>query len=198
MATFRYDPAVIERFPDIHAGVVFASGLSTGPSAAALTTSYQAVQTEVRARIEGLAIAEHPSIHTWRRTLSAFGVKPTQHRVAAEALMRRLSKVGDIPSINTLVDIGNLVSIRYAMPVAAMDLAASPGGFTVTFAEGTEPFTDLGADEPDHSGRRPPAARIRPATGVRGGRSLVRRRRHGQGRRRIERLPHLGLARAAA
>ena len=62
--------------------------------------------------------------------------------------MRRLSKVGDIPSINTLVDIGNLVSIRYAMPVAAMDLAASPGGFTVTFAEGTEPFTDLGADEP--------------------------------------------------
>ena len=39
-------------------------------------------------------------------------------RSAAEALLRRLTKQGSIPSINTLVDIGNLVSIRYALPVA--------------------------------------------------------------------------------
>jgi DNA/RNA-binding domain of Phe-tRNA-synthetase-like protein len=43
-----------------------------------------------------------------------FGAKPTQYRCAAEALLRRLAKHGDISPINTLVDIGNLVSIRYA------------------------------------------------------------------------------------
>ena len=50
-----------------------------------------------------------------------FGVDPTKYRCAAEALLRRLTKKGDIPSINTLVDLCNLISIRFALPVAAFD-----------------------------------------------------------------------------
>ena len=81
-----------------------------------------------------------------RRAFSRFGVKPTQHRNAAEALLRRLAKHGDIPSVNTLVDIGNLISIRHAMPVAAFDLAGI-GSITVRFATGDERFTDLGSSD---------------------------------------------------
>ena len=40
---------------------------------------------------------------------------------AAEALLRRLTKQGELPSINALVDIGNLVSIRYGLPVAMFE-----------------------------------------------------------------------------
>lgn len=92
-----------------------------------------------------MPIADTPSIAAWRRVFTSFGAKPTQHRNAAEALLRRLDKHGDIPSVNALVDIGNLVSIRYAMPVAVVDLAGISGSITVRFAAGTEPFTDLGA-----------------------------------------------------
>jgi DNA/RNA-binding domain of Phe-tRNA-synthetase-like protein len=80
----------------------------------------------------------------------AIGAKPTQHRNAADALLRRLAKPGDIPTINTLVDTGNLVSIRYAMPVAVFDRANIAGPITVRFATGDEPFTDLGSDEIVH------------------------------------------------
>ena len=65
-----------------------------------------------------MTLASVPSIAAWRRAFSQFGAKPTQHRNAAEALLRRLDKQGEIPSISTLVDIGNLISIRYAIPVA--------------------------------------------------------------------------------
>ena len=61
------------------------------------------------------------------------------------ALLRRLTKQGSIPSINTLVDVGNLVSIRHALPVAVFDLASIAGGLTVRFAAGDESFTDLGS-----------------------------------------------------
>jgi len=84
-------------------------------------------------------------VAAWRRAFSRFGVKPTQHRNAAEALLRRLAKHGDIPTVNTLVDIGNLVSIRHAVPVAAFDLAGIDGSITVRFATGDERFTDLGS-----------------------------------------------------
>ena len=36
--------------------------------------------------------------------MRGFGVDPTQHRTAAEALLRRLTKKGDIPSINMIKD----------------------------------------------------------------------------------------------
>ena len=74
---------------------------------------------------------------------------PTQYRSAAEALLRRLTKQGDIPSINTLVDLGNLVSIRYALPVAVFDTRAISGPVTVRFADGSERFTNLGQAAPE-------------------------------------------------
>jgi DNA/RNA-binding domain of Phe-tRNA-synthetase-like protein len=77
----------------------------------------------------------------------SFGVDPTQIRSACEALLRRLTKQGDIPSINMLVDIGNLVSIRYGIPVAVVDLRSAQGAITVHFAEGDEHFTNLGTTE---------------------------------------------------
>ena len=48
-----------------------------------------------------------------------------------------------------MVDLGNLVSIRYALPIAMVDLRAIPAGTTVRFARGDERFTNLGQSEPE-------------------------------------------------
>jgi DNA/RNA-binding domain of Phe-tRNA-synthetase-like protein len=144
---FRYDDEVIEQFPTIRAGVVHATGLANGPSSPRLLEEYGAEQRSALERLRAVAIADFPSIAAWRRVFTRFGAKPTQHRSAAEALLRRLDKHGDIPSINTLVDIGNLVSIRYALPVAVFDRAGIADHITVRFATGGELFTDLGSTE---------------------------------------------------
>jgi DNA/RNA-binding domain of Phe-tRNA-synthetase-like protein len=44
----------------------------------------------------------------------------------------------------------NLVSIRHRLPVAVFDQSAVTGVTTVRFADGTEAFTDLGADVVSH------------------------------------------------
>ena len=102
----------------------------------------------MRDAIGDMPLSEIPSLKAWRATFSGFGVKPTQYRSAAEALLRRLTKQGDIPSINPLVDLANMVSIRWRMPVAVFDQAVVTGLTTVRFAEGQEQFTDLGSDLP--------------------------------------------------
>jgi DNA/RNA-binding domain of Phe-tRNA-synthetase-like protein len=142
---FAYDDAVAERYPTIRAGVIHATNLANGPSSPELLDEYRAEQRVASERLNATAIADLPSIVAWRRAFARFGAKPTQHRNAAEALLRRLVKRGDIPTINTLVDIGNLVSIRYAMPVAVFDQANVAGPTTVRFATGAELFTDLGS-----------------------------------------------------
>jgi len=144
MARFAYAPEIFDRFPTVVGGVVHAVGLVNGPTSAELRRAYDEEQAAVRARIGLTPLSELPSLTAWRRAFRGFGVDPTAYRSAAEALVRRLTKQGSIPSINTLVDLGNLVSIRYALPVAVLDLASVTGGVTVRFAAGNEIFTDLG------------------------------------------------------
>jgi DNA/RNA-binding domain of Phe-tRNA-synthetase-like protein len=147
MRSFTYDPEVASRFPSIAGGVIHAVGLTSGPSTATLLDAYRAEQAATLERIGDTPLSELPSLGAWRRAFRAFGVDPTAYRSAAEALLRRLTKQGSIPSINALVDIGNLVSIRYGLPVAMFDQRVMTGGTTVRFAAGEEMFTDLGSGE---------------------------------------------------
>ncbi len=148
-AMFVYADEVAERYPAIRAGVAHAAGLTNRPSGPELLAELRAEQRAAADRLAVTTIADLPSIAAWRRAFSAFGAKPTQYRSAAEALLRRLSKQGDLPSINTLVDIGNLVSIRFAVPVAVFNLATVAVPITVRFATGEERFDDLGSGGSD-------------------------------------------------
>jgi DNA/RNA-binding domain of Phe-tRNA-synthetase-like protein len=150
LTLFRYDAAIVERFPTVVGGVVHARGVRNGASPPALVAAYRDEQRRVLERVGSTPLAELPSLTAWRRAFSAFGVEPTRYRSAAEALLRRLTKQGEIPSLDLLVDLGNLVSIRYGLPVAVCDQRAVNGGTTVRFANGSERFTDLGSDVVAH------------------------------------------------
>lgn len=124
MALFRYAPEIVEQFPGIVGGVIHATGVTNGPTPSGLAAAFSATQADVRAQIGETPLSELTALAAWRRAFRAFGVDPTQYRSAAEALLRRLIKQGELPSIGTLVDIANLVSIRHALPVAVFDLQA--------------------------------------------------------------------------
>jgi DNA/RNA-binding domain of Phe-tRNA-synthetase-like protein len=147
MPAFRYSPDLLARYPQLVGGVIVARGLRNGPSPEKLQAAYVAEQEATVRRIGDTPLSQIPALAAWRSAFRAFGVDPTQYRCAAEALLRRLTKKGDIPSINTLVDLGNLVSIRRALPVAVFDMRALQPPLSVRFATGAERFTTLGEDE---------------------------------------------------
>ncbi len=150
MTDFRYDAALLERFPQTRGAIIHARGLQGGASSAELKELYAQEQAATLARIGDQPLSALPTIAAWRRCFSGFGLRPTQYRSAVEALLRRLTKQGDIPSINRLVDIGNLVSIRHELPIAVFDTRALQLPVTVRFAAGDERFTGLGEQEAQH------------------------------------------------
>src|SRR2546425_2801020 len=150
MNVFQYHANILARYPAIVGGVILAQGMTNGPTPASLQAMYQAEQQATLQRIGDTPLSQVTSLAAWRSAMRGFGVDPTQYRSAAEALLRRLTKKGDIPSINLLVDLGNLVSIRYALPVAVFDTRALQGAVTVHFADGSERYTTLGQDEVEH------------------------------------------------
>src|SRR5438270_703853 len=124
MTAFRYHPDIVARYPALVGGVILAHGLTNAPTPEPLQKAYEAEQQAVIARLGSKPLSEVESLSAWRGAFRAFGIDPTQYRSAAEALLRRLTKQGNIPIINTLVDIGNLISIRYGLPVAIFDTRA--------------------------------------------------------------------------
>jgi DNA/RNA-binding domain of Phe-tRNA-synthetase-like protein len=143
MTVFQYHPDILSKFPNIVCGALVVQGMGNGPSPQGLKAAYLAEQQATIARIGGTPLSEIESLAAWRSAFRAFGVNPTRYRSATEALLRRLTKKGDIPSINAIVDICNLVSIRYALPVAAFDTRELNGPIMVQFSAGDERFTPL-------------------------------------------------------
>src|SRR6266487_3937485 len=150
MAAFQYDTGILTRYPTVVGGVILAQGMTNGPTPTDLQAAFIDQQQVTLQRIGAIPLSQIPSLAAWRSVFRSFGVDPTQYRSAAEALLRRLTKKGDIPGINLLVDLGNLVSIRYALPVAVFDTSSLNGAVTVHFADGSERYTTLGQDELEH------------------------------------------------
>lgn len=138
------------RYPRVIGGVILAEGMHNRPTPPELQLAYLAQQQATLQRLGNTPLSQIPALSAWRGAFSAFGVEPTKYRSAAESLLRRLTKKGDIPVINLLVDLGNLVSIRYALPVAVFDTRSVQRALTVRFADGSERFTPLGETEIEH------------------------------------------------
>jgi DNA/RNA-binding domain of Phe-tRNA-synthetase-like protein len=150
MTVFQYDTGILTRYPAVVGGVILARGMTNGPTPKELQAAFIDEQQATLQRIGATALSQISSLAAWRAVFRSFDVDPTQYRSAAEALLRRLTKKGDIPGINLLVDLGNLVSIRYALPVAVFDSSFLNGAVTVHFADGSERYTTLGQDELEH------------------------------------------------
>ncbi len=132
---------VFERFPGYRRGAVIVRDTRNGPSPPALVQRLRAEESVLRQRLDGDALAGNPRIQAWRDAYRAFGAKPSEHRSSVEAMARRVVKGDALPSINALVDIGNLVSLRWLMPAGVHPLDRSEGDLWLRFAEGREVFS---------------------------------------------------------
>jgi DNA/RNA-binding domain of Phe-tRNA-synthetase-like protein len=134
---FIHAPAIWQDFPELVAGAILVDGLHDRVSVQAALTRYLDI---ARTKLQAGTESDLPAIQAWRRAFARMGLKPTQVRCAAEALLRRLRKEGSLPPLHPLVDLCNAVSAAYAIPIAAFDLAHVAGRLTVRRATGDEDY----------------------------------------------------------
>ncbi len=99
-------------------------------------------------RLGEVPFAESPFFAPWRAAFRTFGA-PKGYRSSVEALAKRAVKGSCPPSINPLVDLYNVTSLKFLFPCGAEDLDAVVGDVRLTAARGGEPFLPLGSEEDD-------------------------------------------------
>jgi DNA/RNA-binding domain of Phe-tRNA-synthetase-like protein len=147
---FGYPADFLAQFPTVVGAAAFALNIDNASNETAAEGLLRAQEKAVRASFASTPLSSHPHISAWRSAFSSFGVKPTQYRSAIEALLRHVTKKGSVPHINKLVDLGNYVSMKHVLPVAAYDLDHISGPVVVSLAKGDEPFLPLYGQEVEY------------------------------------------------
>lgn len=147
---YEISEMVFAQFPGYARGVVLAYGVSNGESSAELVSLLRAAEASVRERLRIETVAEHPRIASWREAYRSFGAKPSKFRPSMEAMARRVLRDQEIPAINALVDIGNIVSLRHLVPAGGHAIDVIEQGMALRPATGKEAFIPFGAEDVEH------------------------------------------------
>jgi len=131
-------------------GVVVAYDLRNGDSSPELVALLRAAEASVRERLDLETLTTHPRIASWRAAFKAQGIKPNEFRCSLEAMVRRALRDQPLPSINALVDIGNVLSLRHLIPAGSHAIDVVHGDLTLRPATGAEGFIPFGTEQLEH------------------------------------------------
>jgi DNA/RNA-binding domain of Phe-tRNA-synthetase-like protein len=144
---YSISPDIFRMYPGYVRGVVIAHGVHNGPAPEELAAMLREAEESVRSRLTIEKIAEDPRINAWREAYRKFGAKPSEFRSSVEAMARRALRNEPLPSINALVDIGNVLSLRHLMPTGGHAIDRLTGDIALKLANGNEDFIPFGTDE---------------------------------------------------
>ena len=89
-------------------------------------------------------LGKDPRIEAFRRLYWLFRMDPTKIRPSSEALARRVLSGSDLPTINTVVDLNNAMSLKYLLPIGIYDADKIEGTLHVRIAKNGESITKIG------------------------------------------------------
>lgn len=150
MTAFRVEPDVFDAFPAARFAAVIARGIDNRRGSDEAAARLAAAVEATRQAFAGMDPKVLPAIGVWREAFGARGWTPSKYFSSIEALVRRISRGGDLPSINPAVDLANSVSLRRLVPIGAHDLGSATQGIVVRLAAPEDRFRPMG-DGPDET-----------------------------------------------
>ncbi len=126
---FRIRDEIFAKVPEFVVGVIVARGIDNTKSpeesgiASLLAEGIGAALPLLSGKVK-----EHAKVLPYREAFTKFGINPNKYMCSIEALLSRIQKTGALPSINSVVDAGNAVSVRHFLPIGAHDIGAYGAG----------------------------------------------------------------------
>lgn len=147
---FKVHPDVFAILPTCCFGVVTAHGLDNAKPQQKISDLLEDSIANIRGRLLDVNIRELPEIAVYRSTFQTLGYNPNKFMCSIEALVKRILKGGNFPTINTVVDLGNAISLKYILPIGAHDLRVSEDDIEIRFSGPGDTFIPFGAEEPEN------------------------------------------------
>jgi len=137
-------PEVFEMLPNVCFAVVAAYGIDNSKIKPDIAELLRLAAEGLREEVADTDIKKNRDIVPYRMAFKELGFNPNKYLSSIEAMVKRVAKGNDLPSINPVVDLANAVSLKYMLPMGAHDMDALEGDIAVRFAVPGDTFVPLG------------------------------------------------------
>ena len=136
-----------EKVSNAYFGVVIVRGFDNKKSNDKITKLLNESVSKSMEELKDVKVKESDLVIPYREAFRSLDINPNKFMCSIEALLTRLSKGKEIPTINPIVDLGNALSIKYNLPVGVHDIDNFQGDIMIRQSTGDDTFVPFGSDE---------------------------------------------------
>jgi DNA/RNA-binding domain of Phe-tRNA-synthetase-like protein len=118
----KINPNLFEKQNDLLIGVVAAEGINNKIESKEIEELLTSVVAQQKQIVSGQQVKEFKEFEPYHAAMRNFGISLSRFQMSVEAMLKRLSKGDDIPSISPVVDLANAVSLQYHVPIGVHDI----------------------------------------------------------------------------
>ncbi len=136
-----------ERIPHLKLGLLQASNVRVSKHCPEFETYFQTLSNYLHAHFAEQPLSSNTIVGHVRRMYRKIGWEPTRYRPSSEALARRILQGKPLYRIFNLVDLGNLVSARFHLPMGLYDRDQISGEILVDVGKAGEAYQGISKEE---------------------------------------------------
>ena len=144
---FKIEDKVFEILPDVCIGAVVIKGVNNQGTNPEINNLLEEALEQTREKFGDIKPKEHPDILPYREAFRTLGFNPNKFPCSVEALSSRIARGGSLPDINPVVNLVNMISLKYTLPMGAHDLDAAEDDIVVRFSRDGDLFVPFGETE---------------------------------------------------
>jgi len=140
----QLDDKLKTRIAGVTFGMVTIHGVTVRESDERLWKQVEILSQSLVSEFSLERLSENEQIAAVRSLQKSFGFDPTRYRPSSESLLRRVLKGQGLYQINTAVDVNNLCSLEFLLPICSYDLRNVEGQVRVRIGEAGEEYPGIG------------------------------------------------------
>lgn len=141
---FIVDKEILQHYPSLHLGAIILKNFDNSKRISVIESLLRGANEEKIRDFSGKKIEEDPRVKVWKKTYKSFDFDDKNHFSNLEDLLKKAIGGKGKASGNSLVDICNLIALKYCIPIQAHDIDELSGNLRLTYAAGSEYFVEEG------------------------------------------------------
>ena len=141
--SINFSQTIQARIPGLKIGSLRCSNFEVRKKSEHVSKKYIELEDYIKRKFSEQAPAKDPVVSSVRRMYRRIGWEPTQYRPSSEAMIRRFLKDKGLYRINNAVDLGNVASTHFHLPMGLYDMERISGDIAVDVGKPGEEYEGI-------------------------------------------------------
>lgn len=149
----EFSKIIQKKIPGLKLGLLEAKNVEIRKKSDLVITQYSELETFIKNKFAENPPSSDEVVSVVRRMYRKIGWEPTKYRPSSEAMIRRFLKDKGLYRINNFVDLGNVASTRFHLPMGLYDLDKINGTIIIDVGKEDETYEGISKELIHASGK---------------------------------------------